>query len=411
MRTRVGWWRAGAAGAVALAACSSGSSPGAPAATTVVTAPATAPPASSPPTTGAPVPPVTATWRALPPSPIANGRAVWTGAEVIVWGPADQGATTVPVDPGTAVAAAAAYDPSTGSWRSLPPSPAGVSGDPGEAAVWTGRTAVFWTANFPVGPEGGVAYDPVTDSWRRLPAGPLGIREGYSTAWTGEELLIVGGYGGKRLAAPVGAALDPAAGSWRVLHGLDQFGGLLAGGIVWDGRQAFIAGLVQLCPELGSGCADNRPVLIAYDPVADTAREMDFSPSPFGPDAPFGVIGWTGSRALLAIAHGVLAEYDPEADRWTATPDRPCPPVTTGAQPTLAGRLWLDPCGDGRLAAYDLDTSAWLVIEQVGPSPLVGTSGSIIAWTGSELFVWGGRLRQTGNPPTDSAAALRLTLR
>ena len=154
-----------------------------------------------------------ASWQALPAAPIV-GRlgpsAVWTGTEMIVWGGYARSEDVGQASDG------AAYNPTTGAWRTTAPSPSGVQG--GAAVAWTGDEMVVWASNSPDGPVGAAVYDPATDSWRRLPAGPLGKRESFSSVWTGKELTVVGGNLGDTLAKPMAAALDPRpapGASWR----------------------------------------------------------------------------------------------------------------------------------------------------------------------------------------------------
>src|SRR3990170_6710074 len=173
------------------------------------------------------------TWQALPQAPIV-GRlgpaAVWTGTEMIIWGGS---ARSGKIERGYE---GAAYNPVTRTWRTIAASPLGVQGG-GAGVVWTGDEMVVWASNSPDGPVDAAVYDPSTDSWRRLPAGPLGKREGYASAWTGEELIVVGGSLGDTLAKPVAAALDPRTGSWRLLAALNRITGLMPSpGLVWDGR-------------------------------------------------------------------------------------------------------------------------------------------------------------------------------
>ena len=163
-----------------------------------------------------------APWQALPAAPIV-GRlgpsAVWTGTEMIVWGGYARSEDVGQKSDG------AAYNPTTGAWRTIASSSPSVQG--GAAVVWTGDEMVVWASNSPDGPVGTAAYDPATDSWRRLSAGPLGKRESFSSVWTGNELIIVGGNLGDTLAKPVAAALDPQTGSWRLLPALDKVTGLM----------------------------------------------------------------------------------------------------------------------------------------------------------------------------------------
>ncbi|MGH8834408.1 MAG: hypothetical protein ACRDWG_05345, partial [Actinomycetes bacterium] len=99
-------------------------------------------------------------------------RAVWTGRELLAWGPGLH----------------AAYNPATNRWRRLPSMGVGRSG---HTAVWTGRQLLVWGAR--TAPPHGLAYDPAADQWSELPMSPLRGRTGHIAVWTGSQMLIWGG--------------------------------------------------------------------------------------------------------------------------------------------------------------------------------------------------------------------------
>ena len=114
-------------------------------------------------------------WRVLPPAPIAPDfvrTGVWTGRELLVFG-REQHTATDERGAGYATGSsnvAAAYDPSQKTWRNLSP-PAGNPGAVGRfAAVWTGSQLLVWGPAAKNG--GGLGYDPHTNVWRALPPAP-----------------------------------------------------------------------------------------------------------------------------------------------------------------------------------------------------------------------------------------------
>jgi N-acetylneuraminic acid mutarotase len=141
--------------------------------------------------TGAAYTPATDSWQMLPASPLAGRRTTgaWTGTElVIVGGEGHLGDTGY-----QAFADAAAYNPATRTWRTLPPLPAPRKN---ATVTWTGSEVVVVAGQPAIGQSrpyaGGVAYNPATDSWRPLPAMPAG-RIGHTAVWTGRQLLVWGG--------------------------------------------------------------------------------------------------------------------------------------------------------------------------------------------------------------------------
>jgi hypothetical protein len=95
--------------------------------------------------------PTTNRWRWLPPMqfPREGQVAVWAGTKLLVWGGATQvgGRTTVPPH-------GEAYDPATNTWSGLPTAP--IRGRVSSVAVWTGAEMVVW-GGYPV--AGGRPFD------------------------------------------------------------------------------------------------------------------------------------------------------------------------------------------------------------------------------------------------------------
>jgi len=156
---------------------------------------------------GARLDPTTGTWRRLPRAPVpgrSDAAAVWTGHEVLVWG----GSTT-----NGEIGRGAAYDPTTDRWRALPLSPLRAKTAP--IGVWTGRFFIVIGGaagtQMPVPGPGAAAYDPVTDHWTTLPPAPdyptsstgptapgaepvAADQRAYGDAvWTGRQVVLVGG--------------------------------------------------------------------------------------------------------------------------------------------------------------------------------------------------------------------------
>jgi len=345
------------------------------------------------------------TWQTLPTAPIV-GRlgpgAVWTGTEMIIWGGAARSGTIEREYEG------AAYNPATSTWRTIAPSPPGVQGG-GTGVVWTGNEIVVWASNSPDGPVGAAVYDLSTDSWRRLPSGPLGKREGYSSAWTGKELIVVGGSLGDTLAKPVAAALEPQIGSWRLLPALNEVTGLMPSpGVVWDGHEVFVAGSV--CVKRSS-CS---PTLLAYDPATDALRKIDLAKAPIAPQQQLKLIGLSGTDLVfstvgLANVRILIVRYEPTTGSWSRKGAFAPFPVPVGAytQTAWLGDRYVAADGSSGLQIYNLDADTWQTITP-GPSPLNSREGSAIVWTGTELIAWSGTVYERFNPTPADGASLTL---
>jgi hypothetical protein len=152
-------------------------------------------------------------WHRLPPGPLhprEDPVMVWTGKEVIVWG-----GFPYPSDP----AQGAAFNPRTNTWRVLPPS--GLSTREVAATAWTGQVFVVWSGSAAAGgdPDDGAVYDPTTNRWHLTAAAPIAGREQAAVTWTGQDLFIWGGisFNHDRKTLSDGATYNPTTNRWSVL--------------------------------------------------------------------------------------------------------------------------------------------------------------------------------------------------
>jgi hypothetical protein len=147
--------------------------------------------------TGARYNPVSDTWTAITESNAPWERwdhtAVWTGVEMVIWGGWRTG--------GTIFYDGARYNPVIDTWTSL-----STTNTPDarhyHTAVWTGTEMLIWG-----GTDGiksfntGARYLPASDTWLAIPiptqsVGTPAGRENHTTIWTGQEMVIWGGYDG-----------------------------------------------------------------------------------------------------------------------------------------------------------------------------------------------------------------------
>jgi len=144
-------------------------------------------------------------WRSIASLPqsgvlVGGASAVWDGKEVIVGGTsaAHHRRTT----------GAFAYDPSSDTWRRLPPAQAGRSG---AVAVWAGSRMLLWGGS--AAGSGGDAYIPASNQWASMPAAPLPSTLEATAVWTGSSMLVWGGVptGVWGKYEPAGAIFTPAS--------------------------------------------------------------------------------------------------------------------------------------------------------------------------------------------------------
>ena len=125
---------------------------------------------------------------------------VWTGKEMIVWG----GSTRDPSAPEDYFENGARYNPETDTWK--PISTVGApKGRVVVLAVWNGTEMVFWGGvNDAQNGEGryvgtGARYNPATDTWTEITTEGAPSPRLTASVWTGDGLLIFGGYNGRHL--------------------------------------------------------------------------------------------------------------------------------------------------------------------------------------------------------------------
>ena len=135
--------------------------------------------------------PVTDSWTATSTTNAPDGRAghtaVWTGAEMIVWGGSN--------DIGF-LNTGGSYNPSSNSWMATSTTNAPAARG-FHTAVWTGSEMIVW-GGWHLAPRylnTGARYNPSTDSWTATRRPQLALSRGHTAVWTGTEMIVWGGNG------------------------------------------------------------------------------------------------------------------------------------------------------------------------------------------------------------------------
>ena len=244
--------------------------------------------------------PATDGWTALAPAPIearSGHAAVWVQNRMVVWGGAGQG--------GQALADGASYDPATDRWTVLPPSP--LAARVGHRAVATTHRMLVWGGSSEAEEGGryfadGAVYSPATNSWAAMaPVAGLAPRDTFGAVWTGEQLVVWGGYGRGTACSPClysdGAAYDLDTDSWTPISPspLSGRGGHLA---VWTGREMLVWGGFD-----GAEQADGA----LYSPHTDSWARVVAGPS--SPRQHHSMV-WAGRQLLIWGGQGPRAKLD-----------------------------------------------------------------------------------------------------
>lgn len=293
--------------------------------------------------------PTTDAWQATATSGAPTARqkhtAVWTGADVIVWGGSD----------GTDLATGGRYAPATESWRNVSTTNAPPATS-GHTAVWTGTEMIVWGGS-PYRNTGGI-YDPVADTWQStsLVNAPLG-RMGHTAVWTGSEMIVWGGSVPNGIGTVVrsnsGGRYNPVTGTWISMSTLGAPEPRESHTAVWTGSRMIVWGGYNT-DYLGSGGI--------YDPGTDTWQTIPLA------DAPPARVGhiavWTGNEMIVWGGTGIGASY-----------------FNSGAR-------------------YNPATSAWTTTSNINvPSSRQDHSA---VWTGTQMIVWGGHEPVGVNTGTDT---------
>ncbi len=347
--------------------------------------------------------PDTNTWRSLStagsPQSSVLMSTVWTGTEMIIWGGQEP---TIAADINTG----GRYNPETDSWLPVTnPQNGGVRQE--HPAVWTGAEMIVWGSYSPsTSPSNtGARYYPSTDTW--LPTSMVNVpqyRYSPQAVWTGSQMVVWGGCSDSfcfnRL--NTGGRYNPASDSWQATSTVGAAQKRYWFTSVWTGTEMIVWGGcdAQTC---GPGGNSDRLGLNnggRYNPQTDTWQSVNLTGAPIG--RWFHAVDWTGSEMILWGGlngngpHNTGGRYNPSTDSWTATNLTGAPTargqvhgVWTGSKLMIWGgyNSLLDQYfNTGGL--YDPSANTWTATSTASaPS---GRTSYTMVWTGTEAIVWGG---------------------
>jgi len=234
--------------------------------------------------------------------------------------------------------------------------------------------AVAWHARSPTQPQPapGDPWAAYTQQWSRLPSPPQ-ARTGVALAWTGNELVSLGGaVPGVGRPARDGYAFDPRTGHWS--HVPPTPGpGRTDGYAVWTGSEVLLVG--------GYGHGEQRPANVALDPASNTWRRIAEPPFPLPSRA---ATVWTGHTLIVwggSHAGRFGAEYAPATNQWRRVARAPISLKSPSGAWTGSHVIVF---GSSIGASYDPHTNSW---QRLPPSTLAPEASSV-GWIGRRLVAW-----------------------
>jgi len=351
------------------------------------------------------------TWMSTQTGPSAPGArqyhtAIWTGAEMIVWGGYRYDTAEHDLNTG------GRYNPATDSWSATSMGPDVPQGRLTQTAIWTGTEMIVWGGSYNIDTgatalDTGGRYDPSMDSWKATSTGPNvpAARDVHTAVWTGTEMIVWGGcyYDADVHSLNTGGRYDPAGDSWTATSiGANVPSARFGFTAVWTGAEMVVWG--GLNNDAGDTYYNSGG---RYSPSTDL-----WTATSTGQNVPtrryFHTAVWTGSEMIVWGGYyfevgkfflNTGGRYDPSTDSWTATsiganvPAARWSPtaVWTGTQMIVWG-------GESRGTTrslynsggrYDPSTDGW-TMTSVGANVPTPRTVHTAVWTGTKMIVWGG---------------------
>src|ERR1051326_916360 len=173
-----------------------------------------------------------------PPAGRERPPAVWTGAEMIIWGGYG----------GLSLNTGARYNPSTDEWISTSTSNA-PSARAFHTAVWTGTEMIVWGGGYYGGSDispvnTGGRYDPATDTWTATTTSNApAARAVHTGVWTGNQMIIWGGATGDFVNyVNTGGRYDPGTDTWTTTTTTNAPQARYFHSAVWTGNEMIVWG-------------------------------------------------------------------------------------------------------------------------------------------------------------------------
>jgi len=344
--------------------------------------------------------------------------AIWTGAEMIVWG---GGTTLAPFYTGSR------YDPATDTWHSTnnhsTSFPALPTGKTNHTAVWTGTEMIVWggcdlfLGEHTCDSNAGQRYNPATDSWALTSqAGAPHTRMNHTAVWTGTEMIVWGGCSfimdvcRPSRVGTGGGRYNPSTDTWILTNTANAPQARQTHTAVWTGSKMIVWGGINDTAALSDG-AVYTPASDSWTPTASvpatqaryfhtavwTGREM---------------IVWGGTNGTQTFNTGL--RYNVATNRWRATPLTGAPSARSQHTAVWSGTemiVWGGIPSTNTGGRFNPATNTWTPTSTTNAPPATSAK-PVSVWTGSQMIVWGGGTPTGGryDPASDSWAPTNAVL-
>lgn len=353
---------------------------------------------------------------------------IWTGTHMIIWGGCSGGSS----GEWTCHNTGSSFNPKNNTWTSINQEGA-PSARGGHSAVWTGTEMLVWGGTDYINTMAdGALYNPATDTWRTIQPSTI-PRTGHRAFWTGTEMIVL--YGtvpskfvyervecGPNCSAVVyryperelGQRFNLSTGTWTDLPtanaprgGLDAVWAerqIVAWENTWDGLQGTI-----------------------FDPQLNTWTKLP-RPSPAIPRTKDFSIVWTGKEIVL-FGGLIDSEQGGAFSRATAQVRRYDMTKNTWSSEEFVGIDGNDPRGQGihghkalwigkemvvlgseffgGKVFYYNPSATYLGLQRYYNQAIPAKSGFVALWTGREVIVWGGPVKNSwGETVSENAGAI-----
>lgn len=252
---------------------------------------------------------ISGNWLSIENSPVLlrNTCAFLTPFGLLTWGTHDSDQSSTQT--------IQTYDLIAGEWSTT--STIGAPNSRWEyAAVWTGNEMIVWGGYRYDGSgyvylSSGARYNPSTSTWTPMSAiGAPSPRSQLTATWTGSEMIVFGGYQGGGVYLATGARYNPSTDTWSPITTSNAPSPRASHSAVWTGSKLIIWG--GGAPSVNSGAMYN-PATNTWETVPDNN-----APVPRGNHSAI----WTGSEMIIwggSTTANSGGRFNPNTGLWTAT--------------------------------------------------------------------------------------------